>query len=61
MAVDFRDTPALALDDFWRLRLEEAQRRYLDNPTEETRAEFRRLLRLFAHLVVRDQLPPPLE
>ena len=29
--------------------------------TAETRAEFRRLLRLFADLVVRDQMPPPLE
>jgi hypothetical protein len=61
MAVDFPDTPALAPDDFWRLRLEEAQRRYSDNPNAETHAEFRRLLRLFADLVVRNQLPPPFE
>jgi hypothetical protein len=40
------------------LKLEDAQRRYSADPNAETRAEFRRLLRLFADLVVRDQLPP---
>jgi hypothetical protein len=61
MAVDFPDAPALAMDDFWRLKLEGAQRRYSDTPNDETRAEFRRLLRLFANFVVRNQLPPPEE
>jgi hypothetical protein len=58
MAVDFPDT--LGLDDSWRLKLEEAQRRYSADSTEENRAEFRRALRLFADLVVRD-MPPPVE
>jgi hypothetical protein len=57
--VDFSDSPRL--DDLWRAKLEEAQRRYSVDPNAETRAEFRRLLRLFADLVVRDQMPPPLE
>ena len=56
MGVDFSD----GLDDYWRLKLEQAQRRYIADPTETNRAEFRRLLRLFADLVVRD-LPPPIE
>jgi hypothetical protein len=59
MAVDFSDAPGL--NDYWRLQLAEAQRRFSADPTDETRAEFRRLLRLFANLVVRDQLPPLFE
>jgi hypothetical protein len=54
--VDFSGLPGL--DDYWRLKLAEAQRRYSADPTEETRAEFRRVLRLFADLVVRDVVPP---
>jgi hypothetical protein len=46
--------------DFWRAKLEEALGRYSADPNAETRAEFRRLLRLFADLVMRDQ-PPPLD
>jgi hypothetical protein len=49
------------LDDVWRAKLEEAQRRYSADPNAETRAEFRRLLRLFADLVMRSQMPPPLD
>jgi hypothetical protein len=59
MDVDFSDRPRR--DDLWRAKLEEAQRRYSADPNAETRAEFRRLLRLFADLVVRDQPLPPLE
>jgi hypothetical protein len=59
MAVDFSDT--LSLDDFWRLRLEEVQRRYSTDPTKENRAELRRVLRLFPDLVVRGQMPKPFE
>jgi hypothetical protein len=46
MDADFSDNPHR--DDFWRAKLEEAQRRYSAEPNAETRAEFRRLLRLFA-------------
>ena len=49
------------LDDFWRGKLEQAQRRYAADPTAESRAEWMRVLRVFANLVVRDQLPPSLE
>jgi hypothetical protein len=59
--VDVDLSAAPAMDDFWRAKLEDAERQYRDNPNEETYAEFRRLLRLFADLVVRNQLPPPLE
>jgi hypothetical protein len=38
MAVDFSDT--LSLDDFWRLKLEEAQRRYSADPTRKTATNF---------------------
>jgi hypothetical protein len=51
----------IILDDFWRAKLEEARRRYSDNPTAETRSECARLLRVFADFVLRGQLPPPLE
>jgi hypothetical protein len=47
--VDFLDSSRL--DDFWRLKLEAAQRRYSADPNAETRAEFPRLQRLFADLV----------
>jgi hypothetical protein len=46
--VDLSDGPRP--DDVWRAKLEEAQRRYSVDPNAETRAEFRRLLRLFAGL-----------
>lgn len=54
-------TDAISIDDFWRDKLEDAWRRFSADPTAETRAEFRRLLCQFADLVLRDQLPPPLE
>jgi hypothetical protein len=48
------------LHDYWRLKLEEAQRRYSADPTEENRVEFRSVLRVFTDFVVRD-VPPPVE
>jgi hypothetical protein len=56
MDIDSSDSP---LDDFWRAKLDEAERRYSAHPNAETRAGFRRLLRLFADLVMRGQMPPP--
>ena len=56
--VGFEDSAWLG--DYWRLQLEEAQRRYSGDPTDQNRAEFRRVLRVFTDLVVRD-VPPPLE
>jgi hypothetical protein len=58
--MDADSSDRLRRDDFWRAKLEEAERRYSADPNFETRAEFRRLLRLFADLVVRGQ-PPPVE
>ncbi len=52
---------AESLDDFWRRKVEDAQQRYSADPNAETRAEFRRLVGLFTDLVLRGQLPPPLE
>ena len=49
------------LDDFWRGKLEQAQRRYAADPTAESRAEWMRVLGVFANLVMWDQLPPSLE
>jgi hypothetical protein len=37
-------------DDFRRLKLEEAQRHHAETRTEESRAEYRRVLRVFADL-----------
>jgi hypothetical protein len=54
MEVDFSDR---SLDDIWRANLDAVQRRYSADPNAENRAEFRRLLRLFADLVVRGQMP----
>jgi hypothetical protein len=59
MEVDFSDRSRL--DDVWRANLDAAQRRYSADPNAENRAEFRRLLRLFADLVVRGQMPKPFE
>jgi hypothetical protein len=56
--VGFEDSGSLG--DYWRLKLEEAQRRYSTDPTEENRVEVRSVLRVFTDLVVRD-VPPPLE
>jgi hypothetical protein len=49
---------ANSMDDFWRGKLDDAKRRFSDEPNAETRAGFRRLLCLFADLVLRNQLPP---
>jgi hypothetical protein len=52
---------ANSMDDFWRGKLNDAKRRFSAEPNAETRAEFRRLLCLFADLVLRNQLPPSSE
>jgi hypothetical protein len=52
---------AESLDDFWRRKVEDAQRRFSADRNVETCAEFRRLVGLFTELVLRGQLPPPLE
>jgi hypothetical protein len=59
MDADFSD--GSRLDDFWRAKLEEAQRRYVEDRTEESRAEYRRVLRIYANLVLRGKMPPSIE
>ena len=49
------------MDNIWRAKVEDAERKYRDNPTVETQAEYRRLVHLFADLVLRNQLPLSLE
>jgi hypothetical protein len=58
MDIDSSDSP---LDDFLRAKLDEAQRRYAEDRTEESRAEYRRVLRIYSDLVLRGKMPPPLE
>jgi len=45
------------LHDRWRDKLADAQRRYKETPTEATKAEYRRVLKQFADLVLRAKLP----
>jgi hypothetical protein len=56
MDADFSDR--LRRDDYWRARPDEAQRRYTEDRTEESRAEYRRVLRIYADLVLRGKTPP---
>jgi hypothetical protein len=51
--------PRFDVKSFWRAKLDEAQRRYSDNPTAEALAKYEELLRVLADFVVRGQLPPP--
>jgi hypothetical protein len=41
----------------WRLKLAQAERQYSENRTVETRAEYLRVLSIFAALVMRGQMP----
>jgi hypothetical protein len=59
MEIDSSDGPRL--DDLWRAKLEEARLRCSADPNAETRSELRKVLRLFADLVMWGQLAPPLE
>jgi hypothetical protein len=61
MSIGFSCNSRPGLDDFWRAKLEEAQRRYSEDQTTESRNEWMRVLRVFANLAVRGELPPSLE
>jgi hypothetical protein len=41
----------------WRLKLAEAERRYIENRTRENRVEFLKVLRIFTALVMRGVIP----
>jgi hypothetical protein len=47
----------LALEKQWRRKLAEAEFRYIKNPCEETRAEYLRVLKTFAQLVIEGKTP----
>jgi hypothetical protein len=58
MVVDFPDGTLQTLDDIWRLKFDNAYRRYSENRTAEDRAEVMRVLRILSDLLLRDKLPP---
>jgi hypothetical protein len=45
------------IDGMWRLKLAEAERRYIENRTRENRVEFLKVLRIFTALVMRGVIP----
>lgn len=47
-----------AIVDLWRRKLAVAQQAYDSEPTLKTKAEFRRVLRIFTDLVLEGQRPP---
>jgi len=55
--IDFPDGVARRLHERWRDKLADAQRRYQETPTKATKAEYRRVLKQFADLVVRGKVP----
>jgi hypothetical protein len=55
----FAEDPLAALEDSWRERLTEGQKRYSENRNGETRQEYLLILRIFTDLVSR--LTRPLE
>ena len=57
LLIDFPDGVARRLHKRWREMLAEAQRRYKENPNSETKAEYLRVLKQFADLVLRGKLP----
>ena len=55
--IAFPDGTTRKLHDPWRWRLEEAERRYRDAKSKESRAEYLRILKTFSDLVLRYRLP----
>ena len=55
--IDFPDGTAWRLHERWRGKLDEAQLLYLEQRNEATREEYRRVLKIFADLVIRNTLP----
>jgi hypothetical protein len=45
------------ITEAWRLELAQAERQYRENQTVETRAEYLRVLAIFAALVVHGEMP----
>lgn len=57
MTVQFPDGTVPRLRALWRERLAEATTRYLENRTPQTRADYLRVLKVFADLVNHDKIP----
>ena len=55
--LDFPDGTLRREQDLWRERLEAAQSRYESDRNEESRAELRRALKVFADLVMNGRMP----
>ena len=45
------------IDGMWRLKLAEAERRYIENRTRENRVELVKVLSIFIELVMRGVIP----
>ena len=52
MAISYSDCVAWTLHDTWRARLLEVEHCFVQNPNEENRAEYLRVLAIFRDLVV---------
>jgi hypothetical protein len=57
MVIDFPDGTVRREGELWRKKLTEAERRYTENQNHETLAEFKRTLKVFADLVLRNKMP----
>jgi hypothetical protein len=57
MTIDFPDGVALRLHERWHNKLTEAQDRYTADRNEANRSKYLKVLRIFAALVVRDEVP----
>lgn len=55
--IEFPDGVPRKSHALWREKLADAQRRYRENPNPETKAEYVRVLKAFADLVLRYKLP----
>ena len=55
--IAFPDGTTRKLHDPWRWKLEEAEQRYQDERSAESRSEYLRILRTFSDLVLRYELP----
>jgi hypothetical protein len=54
-----RDADQIANEDFWREKVEDAQRQFDIHRTPAMKTEWRRVLKIFTDLVLRDRQPVP--
>jgi hypothetical protein len=58
MVIDFPDGIDRREGELWRKKLTVAEQRYSENRNHENLAEFKRILKIFADLVIRNNMPP---